>query len=106
MSDFGSTLVSPLTRQFVDLTPPPLGSPVHYQWTFGDGGGIDSTPSPVTHTFPAPGTYLVTMTRHFNDGITPTDVRAHSVLIPGPVDVVITARSGLSININGQTINT
>ena len=105
MSDFGSTLVGTLTRQFVDLTPPPPGSPVHYQWDFGDGSGIDSTPSPVTHTFPAPGTYLITMTRHFNDG-TPPDSRSHSVLIPGPADLTITARSGLSISINGQTINT
>jgi gliding motility-associated-like protein len=38
-----------------------FGSPVSFEWDFGDGSPVDNTFEP-THTYGAPGSYLVTLT--------------------------------------------
>ena len=62
--------VSNLTAAFTDLSSDPDGRIIAWNWNFGDG-----TTSPFknpTHTFPAKGTYTVTLTVTDNDLLTGT----------------------------------
>ena len=49
---------APLTVQFTDTS---LGGPIAWQWDFGDGSPIATEQNP-SHTFTAPGNYIVTLT--------------------------------------------
>ena len=51
-----------------------------YTWDFGDGSPLVANTNPVTHTFPAPGTYAVTLTVYSPCGIG-TFIKTDSVTV-------------------------
>lgn len=59
------------TGQSCIFTDTSTGGPIAWSWDFGDGTGIDVSPSPI-HLFPAPGSYLVTLTVTGTGGVTDT----------------------------------
>jgi hypothetical protein len=58
----------------VGSSDPNPGDAITYLWTFGDGPAT-STSSATSHTFPAPGTYTVTLTVKDGWGRTGTTTR-------------------------------
>jgi hypothetical protein len=69
---------------FICNTLGPWGSPISYDWDFGDGSKLyDRSVSDVYHTFSAAGTYPVTCVA--NDGT--NNAPAWLVIHVGPVDV-------------------
>jgi VCBS repeat-containing protein len=72
-----------LTCQFTDHSSDPDGSIASRTWNFGDGSGAISETDP-THTFPASGSYTVTLTVTDNGGATDDASAGVSVQAPPP----------------------
>lgn len=60
ISNFYSTQISALTIKFFNLTTPNTSN-INYLWSFGDGGTSTSSVTPLSHVYPAPGNYTVTL---------------------------------------------
>ncbi len=80
---------NPLEIKFTNLSTHPQGLPMTYRWTFREGA--TSTQEHPTHTFPAPGTYFVTL--RADDGLD----RSHQV-----TSVVEVTSTGLVVNSTGD----
>jgi PKD repeat protein len=63
---------------FTDTSIINMGQSPSWQWNFGDGSPINTTQNP-THTFPANGSYLVTLTTSYASGC--SDVVSDSITI-------------------------
>lgn len=53
-----------LTYQFTNTSTAPAAKPFNaqsFQWSFGDGSTLITNQSPITHSYPAAGTYFVTL---------------------------------------------
>jgi hypothetical protein len=70
-----------------------------YTWIFGDGGS--GTGGTIDHTFPAAGTYLVTLKVVDNEGHDGTSTRAITVVVP-PVAVATVSCSGMTCTFDGS----
>ena len=71
--------------QFTNLSVTPIGYITHWIWNFGDGSPIDTLTLPiVSHFFPGPGTFIVTLT--VINSLSCSDSYSNSVMIiPAPV---------------------
>lgn len=75
-----STACFGTTTSFTDIT---SGTPINWQWNFGDGSPIANLQNP-THTYSAPGTYLVTLVAFGGAGC--SDTIQHNVVVnPVPI---------------------
>lgn len=72
--------ITDLTVDFTNLSNDPDGSVISYYWRFGDGG-ISLEPSP-SHTYKAPGTYLVSLTISDNRAADDTETKSVTVTAP------------------------
>jgi PKD repeat protein len=70
-----------------------------FTWAFGDGGS--STGGTIDHTFPAAGTYSVTLTLVDNDGLEGAGTLAVTVVVP-PVAVIAVSCSGMTCVFDGS----
>lgn len=66
------------------------GSPLTYSWSFGDGGSA-AVLGPVSHTYPAPGSFTATFTATSNQGKAAATTRLVTV---NPATYALTASAG------------
>lgn len=82
----------------------PGGTIANYSWDFGDGSAVASGASATTtHTFPATGTYTVTLTVRDDQGLIGSVSKEVSVLGPNslPTASFTSAANGLTVSTDG-----
>jgi PKD repeat protein len=87
-----------LTVHFTDMS---TGSPVSWDWDFGDG--TTSTQQNPSHTYPAVGTYTVKLTVKNAFGTSSSKSAFVEASIPQPVAAFTFEKSGLTVNFIDQS---
>lgn len=80
------------------------GTGLSYSWNFGDGTGDSnfSTSPAITHTFPAPGRYVVVATVRNASGVDATETFIQMVYAPTTNNLAMTSSGVLALSANNE----